>query len=216
MEQSKPVRFRFYIYDINQNSMTIEPYEVENRISSTEKLVEQWLASEHDGTWGDVKYGTFNSPDNKSPEASFIEPFSTKENQPDPPEGKSDFEHLMETEYVSRIPIPVAERIGKKLESELTDKQKESLVDVIEGCNSIEDIHPHVYTELPYTRGLPDILAWEEDALNDGSYKFIEVKKVDREGGYQDGMRVDQALWFSSFDIFDSYILYAEEMPSEE
>jgi hypothetical protein len=192
--------------------MSIETYENPDRTDSMESVIEQWLAENHCGMWGDTIYDTFNSPDNKSPASSFLEPFVTKENQPDPPEGRTDFEHLEKSEYVSRVPIPVAERIGKEVESSLTEVQKELLATTVSECDGADDLHPHYYTGLPYIAGLPDILAWEENAPHDGQYKFVEVKKVDREGGYQDGVRVDQALWFSFFDYFDNYVIYVEEL----
>jgi len=177
-----------------------------------EAVIERWLAEEHGGMWGETNYDTFNSPDNKSPESSFLEPFVTKENHPDPPDGRTDFEHLDRSEYVSRVPIPVAERIGEEVESHLTEAQKQLLVTTVASCDSVDDLHVHLYTGLPYVAGLPDILAWKKGALRDGPYKFVEVKKVDREGGYQDGVRVDQALWFSFFDYFDNYVIYVEEL----
>lgn len=208
-------RYKLYIKDVNNNSMHSEIYENNDRADSMEETVEEWLKSEHNATWGDTIYDTFNSPDNKSPKSSFLEPFVTKENQPDPPEDRIDFEHLDESEYVSRVPIPVAERIGKKVRSNLTKQQKSLLATIIAGCDSVDDIDKQFYTGVPYVSGLPDILAWEEDEPKDGSYKFFEVKKFDRKSGYQDGIGVDQALWFSFFDYFDSYVVYIEELNSD-
>lgn len=215
MSQENSSHYRLYIHDINHNSMSIETYESPEGTDSMESVIERWFAENHCGIWGDTNYDTFNSPDNKSPDSSFLEPFVTKENQPDLPKGRTDFEHLDKSEYVSRVPIPVAERIGREVESNLIKEQKELLATTVSECDGADDLHPHYYTGLPYIAGLPDILAWEEDAPRDGQYKFVEVKKVDREDGYQDGVRVDQALWFSFFDYFDNYVIYVEELDSD-
>lgn len=212
MSKENSSSYCLYINDVNHNLINIETYDSPEGADSMEAVIERWLAEEHGGMWGETNYDTFNSPDNKSPESSFLEPFVTKENQPDPPEGRTDFEHLEGSEYVSRVPIPVAERIGEEVESHLTEAQKELLTTMVADCGGVDELHRHIYTGLPYVAGLPDVLAWKRDAPDNGPYKFVEVKKVDREGGYQDGLRVDQALWFSFFDYFDNYVIYIEEL----
>ncbi|RJX50586.1 hypothetical protein [Halonotius pteroides] len=198
--------YEIHLRDENRNDLEVFLYDYSGKKltgrGASEKFVEHWFDDDnHDGRWGDAVYDHFNTPDNKADDASFVYPQQNNSSQPDPPPGHEDFEFLDNNDYVSKPPNPVAERIAKRVERNLSPWYKRGLVSKMNE-DSTTDIHWTDYAKVPYMTGVPDLLVWNEECPRAETEKFVEVKSAD------EGILRSQAQWFAEYDYFDNYTVW--------
>lgn len=199
-----PGDYKFYIQDMSTGDIECAEYsytgkgldsDVAQRNISV-MLSEIFLQDDsHNGKWGDTIYDSFRTKiehTNNGEEVSFHFPKDSTEYEPPCPH--EDFEFLKSHEYVSDVPITVADKISKKIENK------------IEEPTMSDDTHPMHLSSVPYATGVPDLLAWNYEDPRFSTSMFVEVKSEN------DGIRLTQAKWFEKYrSLFDVYTMWIEK-----